>query len=63
MARGEGGLGNFFKGVRSEFKKVIWPNKKEAGKYTGTVIIISLLTALLVYILDLGFAALINLVL
>ena len=43
----------YFKGVRAEIKKVIWPNKKELINYTGIVILISVLIALIVYVLDL----------
>jgi len=43
----------YFKGVKAEMKKVIWPNKKELINYTGVVIIISILIALIVWVLDL----------
>lgn len=44
----------YFKGVRSELKKVIWPSKKELINYTGVVILLSAIVAIIVYILDLG---------
>jgi len=43
----------YFKGVRAEIKKVIWPSKKELINYTGVVIIISALIAFVVWVLDL----------
>ena len=43
----------YFRGVKSELKKVIWPDKKELINYTGVVISISILVAVIVYILDL----------
>lgn len=43
----------YFRGVRSEIKKVIWPDKKELTNYTGVVIFISVLVAAIVYVLDL----------
>jgi preprotein translocase subunit SecE len=46
-------MSTYFRGVRSELKKVIWPDKKELVNYTGVVIFISVLVAVIVYILDL----------
>ncbi|NLL81174.1 MAG: preprotein translocase subunit SecE [Tissierellia bacterium] len=43
---------NYFKGVRSEMKKVIWPTKKELFNYTGVVILLSLFVAIIVYLID-----------
>lgn len=43
----------YFRGVKAEMKKVIWPNKKELLNYTGVVIMISALVAFIVWILDL----------
>ena len=46
-------MSTYFRGVRSELKKVIWPDRKELMNYTGVVIFISVLVAIIVYILDL----------
>lgn len=43
---------NYFKGVKAEMKKVIWPSKKELINYTGVVIFISITIALIVGLLD-----------
>lgn len=32
----------FWKGVKAEFKKIIWPTKDELGKQTAAVLIISI---------------------
>lgn len=45
----------FFKGVRSEFKKIIWPNTKTVRKNTITVISVSLVLGALIFAIDLGF--------
>ncbi|MDY0234853.1 MAG: preprotein translocase subunit SecE [Gudongella sp.] len=45
-------LAVYFRGVKSELKKVIWPSKKELMNYTGVVIFVSSLVAMIVYILD-----------
>lgn len=46
-------MNTYFKGVKAELKKVIWPSRKELINYTGIVIIISVIVALTVWVLDL----------
>ncbi|HEY4543422.1 MAG TPA: preprotein translocase subunit SecE [Tissierellaceae bacterium] len=48
----KGKASNYFKGVRAEMKKVIWPSKKELISYTGVVIFVSAIVSIIVYILD-----------
>jgi preprotein translocase subunit SecE len=50
----KGKLSTYFRGVRAEMKKVIWPNRKELINHTGIVIAISILVSIVVYLLDLG---------
>ena len=47
-------MSTYFKGVKSEMKKVAWPSKKELINYTGVVIGISAIVSIVVYLLDLG---------
>jgi preprotein translocase subunit SecE len=47
-----GRLSSYLKGVRAELKKVVWPNRKELTNYTGIVLFMSVLAAIVVYILD-----------
>ncbi len=61
MANSPGKVGSFLRGVRSEFRKVVWPNNKETVRYTTAVITISIIVSLIVYVLDLAFASIINL--
>ncbi len=35
----------FFRGVRSEMAKVVWPSRRDTIRYTATVIIFSLVIA------------------
>lgn len=49
----KGKLASYFRGVRAEMKKVIWPTKKELINYTAVVIVISAIVALTVWIIDL----------
>ena len=53
----KGKTGNFFKGVKAEMRKVIWPSKKDLVNYTLVVIGISVAVAALVYLIDLGIGA------
>lgn len=48
----KGKLKTYFRGVRSELKKVAWPSKKELFNYTGIVLLISFIVAIIVYIID-----------
>ncbi len=45
----------FFKGVRAEFKKIVWPTPKVITKQTYTVIIITLLIGAVIAGIDAGF--------
>jgi preprotein translocase subunit SecE len=46
---------HFFKDFKAELKKVIWPTPKQVVNNTTAVIAIVLLTALIVFVLDLTF--------
>ena len=58
----KGKISTYFKGVRAEIKKVMWPTKKELTNYTGVVILISGLVGLVVWILDLGIHRVLSLI-
>ena len=51
------GLGEYFKGVKLEMKKVIWPTKKETTSYTAVVIVTCALFALGFWLIDTGVLA------
>ena len=46
---------HFFKDFKAELKKVIWPTPKQLSNKTMAVIVIVLITAAIVFILDLTF--------
>ena len=46
---------SFFKGLKAELKKVIWPTPKQLVNNTIAVITIVLITTLIVFVLDLAF--------
>ena len=43
----------WFKGLKSEFKKIIWPDKKSLGKQTVAVVIITAVLSVIIALLDL----------
>ncbi len=49
---------SFFKGLKAELKKVIWPTPKQLLNNTVAVITIVLITAVIVFVLDLAFESL-----
>ncbi|QQE74657.1 preprotein translocase subunit SecE [Brevibacillus composti] len=55
--------GEFFGDVRSELKKVRWPNRKELTTYTVVVLITVTLLALFFFVIDLGISRVIDLIL
>lgn len=46
---------NFLKDVNSELKKVTWPTRKELLNSTGTVLLITITIAIIVFVLDFAF--------
>ena len=42
----------FVEGLKSEFKKIIWPNKTTLGKQAVAVTIISVILGLIIALLD-----------
>lgn len=47
-----GAVKRYFRGVRSEFKKVIWPTKSQLANYSVIVIVVSIITAVVIYAVD-----------
>ena len=43
---------DFFKGVKAEYKKIIWPNREDLIKQTIAVITVSLILGLLIVSMD-----------
>ena len=44
--------GQWFREMKSELKKVIWPDKKTVMKNTGTVLLCSLIVGAAIWIFD-----------
>lgn len=51
-------IGQFFKGVWSEVKKVTWPNRRELFRTTGAVILFIVVFTVIVGLIDLGLGTL-----
>lgn len=54
------GLGDFFKGYKSELKKIVWPSWKTILKNTGIVITFIVILGLFIYAIDFLFSLLFN---
>ncbi len=52
-----GSLKDYFKGVKLEMKKVVWPTKKELGSYTVVVLVTCAAFAVVFWAIDTGFLA------
>ena len=52
----QNGIAKYFKGVKSEFKKVTWPSFKQIVNNTGTVIASVIVIGLFIFVLDYAFS-------
>ncbi len=43
---------SWFKGLKAEFKKIIWPDKKSLVRQTIAVVVISIIMCVLILIVD-----------
>ena len=43
---------SWFKGVKAEFKKVIWPDKKTLAKQTAAVVTVSVALGAIISVID-----------
>ena len=62
-AKKPGKFSEYFKGVKAELKKVVWPTRKELYKYTAVVLVVCAFFALFFWLLDTGFLAILEKVL
>jgi len=57
-----GKIRDFLQGVRSELRRVAWPDRKLITKATISVIIFSLVVGVYLWMLDLAFTKLLSLI-
>ena len=43
---------SWFKGMKSEFNKIIWPDKEYLGKQAVAVISVTIVLGIVIYVLD-----------
>ena len=44
---------SWFKGLKAEFKKIIWPSRKTLFKQTTAVVVSSIILGAIIYLVDL----------
>ena len=55
--------GLWFREMKSELKKVVWPNKKNVLKNTGTVLLCSLVIGACIWVFDFASVSVVELIL
>ena len=55
--------GHWFREMKSELKKVVWPNKKTVVKNTGIVLLCSLVIGACIWIFDFAAVSVVDLIL
>ena len=43
---------SWFKGIKSEFKKIIWPDKEYLGRQAVAVLSVTIALGIVIYVLD-----------
>lgn len=43
---------DFIKGLKTEFKKIVWPDQETVGKQTVAVLIVSVILGIIIALLD-----------
>jgi preprotein translocase subunit SecE len=46
--------GSWFKGLKAEYKKIIWPGRDDVTKQTIAVVLVSLVVGVIIAVLDMG---------
>lgn len=60
-AKNESKIAGFFKGVRTEFRKIIWPDRDALVKQLIAVVVVTVIAGTIIAVMDYGFQNLINL--
>ncbi len=55
-------IGTYFRGVKSELKKVNWPTRKELTNYTIVVLVTVFVMTIVIWGLDFAFESLVGLI-
>ena len=54
--------GSFFRNLKIEFKKIIWPDKKSVVRQTVLILIVTIILGVIIKLLDTGVQALLSLI-
>ena len=44
--------GSWFKGIKAEYKKIVWPDKETLTKHSLAVVVVTILLGIIIYLLD-----------
>lgn len=55
-----GKVSTYFRELKSEFKKVVWPSKKQVRNNTGIVLAFIILLGVFIALVDMGFTYLLS---
>ncbi len=58
----KGRLKQWWKGLKAEYKKIVWPDTESVTKQTAAVIVITIILGVIVSLLDTGLKYLIDLI-
>ena len=58
--KGTGKVSTYFREMKSEFKKIVWPSFKQVRNNTGVVITFIILLGVFISLIDLGFTYLLS---
>ena len=53
---------SYWKGLKSEFKKIIWPARHDVVKQTALIIVVTIILGIIIKLLDTGIQALLGLI-
>ncbi len=59
-AKNESWIAGFFKGVRTEFRKIIWPDRDTLIKQLIAVVVVTVIAGTVIALMDYGFQIVIN---
>lgn len=54
---------SWFKGLKAEFKKIIWPDKESIGKQSVAVVVSTIVLGVIIALFDTGIKFLIDIIL
>ncbi len=52
----------FWKALKAEFKKIVWPDRKDVAKQTLLIIVVTIILGVIIKFLDTGIQALLSLI-